>query len=140
MAEWPPESRFYLSALSTSVPSARYGLLLSSGSTVLQVYLLTFQTPISFLILAPSSQNLPSDRTSCLRGYFSVRAITVGTTHHTQKQLVEEGPHSIAYNSTLQPITEGSQGRNPEAGADAEAMEECCLLAFSSWLAQPAFL
>jgi hypothetical protein len=29
---------------------------------------------------------------------------------------------------------------NLEAGADAEAMEGCCLLACSSWFAQPAFL
>ena len=40
-------------------------------------------------------------------------------------------------------ITEGSQdrnsqGRNLEAGADTEAMEECCLLVDSPWLAQPA--
>ena len=35
------------------------------------------------------------------------------------------------------------QGRNPnraDAGADAEAMEEHCLLAFSPWFAQPHFL
>jgi hypothetical protein len=40
-----------------------------------------------------------------------------------------------------------NQGRNMkarvdteamEAGADADAMEGCCLLAYSSWLAQPA--
>ena len=29
--------------------------------------------------------------------------------------------------------------RNLEAGADTEAMEECCLLACSPWLAQPVF-
>lgn len=32
------------------------------------------------------------------------------------------------------------QGKNQAAGIDAEAVEECCLLACSSWLAQPAFL
>jgi hypothetical protein len=32
------------------------------------------------------------------------------------------------------------QGRNLETGADAEAMEECCFLACSSWLTQSAFL
>ena len=32
------------------------------------------------------------------------------------------------------------QDRNLEAGTDAEAVEEGCLLAFSPWLAQPAFL
>jgi hypothetical protein len=34
----------------------------------------------------------------------------------------------------------GSQGRNLEARADAEAMERCCFLACSPWLAQLAFL
>jgi hypothetical protein len=32
------------------------------------------------------------------------------------------------------------QDRILEAGADAEAVKGCCLLACSSWLAQPAFL
>jgi hypothetical protein len=32
------------------------------------------------------------------------------------------------------------QGRNLEAGADAEAMEECCLLTCFPWLVQLAFL
>jgi hypothetical protein len=31
------------------------------------------------------------------------------------------------------------QGQNHEAGADAEAMEECCLLACSFWLFRAAF-
>jgi hypothetical protein len=31
-------------------------------------------------------------------------------------------------------------GRNLEAGDDAEAMEGCCVLDCSQWLAQPAFL
>lgn len=35
-------------------------------------------------------------------------------------------------------IIEESQGRNLEAGSDAEAMEEYCLQACSSWLAQPS--
>ena len=33
-----------------------------------------------------------------------------------------------------------TQGRNLEAGADAEAMEGCCLLACFPWFAQLAFL
>jgi hypothetical protein len=37
-------------------------------------------------------------------------------------------------------IIKGSQDRNLEAGADAEAMERCCLLAFSPYLAQCAFI
>jgi hypothetical protein len=32
------------------------------------------------------------------------------------------------------------QGRNLEAGVDADATEECCLLACSPWLAGPDFL
>jgi len=32
------------------------------------------------------------------------------------------------------------QGWNPEAGADAEAMEGCCRLGYSLWLAQPVLL
>ena len=37
--------------------------------------------------------------------------------------------------STLQSITEGSRGRNPEAGTEAETMEERCLTDCSPWLA-----
>jgi hypothetical protein len=35
---------------------------------------------------------------------------------------------------------EFKQGRNLGVGADADAIEGCCLLACSSWLAQPVFL
>ena len=62
--------------------------------------------------------------------------------HHDQK-----ASWFSAYTSTLLLITKGSQdktelkqGRDLEAGADAVAMEGCCLLACSAWLAQPAFL
>ena len=34
----------------------------------------------------------------------------------------------------------GTQSRNLEAGTEAEAMEECCLLAYFIWLAQPVSL
>ena len=37
-------------------------------------------------------------------------------------------------------MQEFKEAENLEAGADAEAMEECCLLACSPWLAHPAFL
>ena len=63
--------------------------------------------------------------------------------HHDQKQAGEESVY-LTYTSTSQFITGGSQGRNSgrilEAGAGAEAMEGCCLLACSPGLAQPAFL
>lgn len=41
---------------------------------------------------------------------------------------------------SFQCTTEGKQGRDLEAGTEAEALEECYLLHFSSWFAQPAFL
>jgi hypothetical protein len=59
----------------------------------------------------------------------------------TKKQVGEEKVYS-AYTSTLlfttKVRTETQAGQ--EAGADAEAMEGCCLLACFHWLAQLAFL
>jgi hypothetical protein len=60
----------------------------------------------------------------------------------TKKQVGEERVYS-AYISTLLFITERSQDWNSsrsEAGADAEAMEGCYLLACFPWLAQLALL
>jgi hypothetical protein len=51
--------------------------------------------------------------------------------HYDQKQLGEERVYFIL---SLQSTVEGSQGRNLEAGTEAEAMEECCFLACSSRL------
>jgi hypothetical protein len=53
--------------------------------------------------------------------------------HHHQKQDVEEGVY-LAYTFTSPSVIEGSQDKNrrQEAEADAEAMEECCLLACSA--------
>jgi hypothetical protein len=59
--------------------------------------------------------------------------------YHAQKQLGEKKNH-LVYASTPLFITEERQGRILEVGADAEAMEECCLLACSLWLSQLAFL
>jgi hypothetical protein len=44
------------------------------------------------------------------------------------------------YISLLQLDIKEVWARNLESDADAEAVEECCLLACSSWLAQPALL
>jgi hypothetical protein len=58
----------------------------------------------------------------------------------TKKQVGEERVYS-AYTSILLFITKGSQigtQAGQEAGADAEAMEGCYLLACFPWLAQPA--
>jgi hypothetical protein len=60
----------------------------------------------------------------------------------TKKQVGEERVYS-AYTSMLLFITKGCRTRTQtgqEAGADAEAMEECCLLACFPSLAQPALL
>lgn len=52
----------------------------------------------------------------------------------------------LSYTFILLFITEGSQGKelkqdmNLEAGAELEAMEESCLLAFFLWFTQFAFL
>ena len=55
--------------------------------------------------------------------------------HSGQKQLGEEIVSSILrLSGHVLPIAEGSQGRNPEAGVDAEAMEGYCLLGGSPWL------
>lgn len=41
---------------------------------------------------------------------------------------------------SLRKAKAGDQGRDTEAGAEADPMEECCLLVCSLWLAQLAFL
>ena len=60
----------------------------------------------------------------------------------TKKQVGEERVYS-AYTSILLFITKevrtGIQA-GQKAGADAEAMERCCLLACFPWLGQPALL
>ena len=47
---------------------------------------------------------------------------------------------SYSLQCIIQRIRAGTQVRNLEAEANAEAMEECCLLAYFTWLVQPAFL
>jgi hypothetical protein len=58
----------------------------------------------------------------------------------TKKQVVEERVYS-AYISILltKEVKTGTQ-TGQEAGADAEAMEGCSLLACFPWLAQPVLL
>jgi hypothetical protein len=75
--------------------------------------------------------------THCLsQGFYSCTNIM------TKKQVGEERVYS-AYISILLFITKEVQTRTQagqEAGADAEAMEGCSLLACFPWLAQPALL
>jgi hypothetical protein len=72
-----------------------------------------------------------------------VRLSIPGQNIMTKKQVGEERVYS-AYTSILLFITKGSQDWNSQAGqkagADAEAMELCSLLACFPWLAQPALL
>jgi hypothetical protein len=65
--------------------------------------------------------------------------------HYYQNQVVEERVYLVyTFHNTVhhqkKPEQDLKQGRNLRAGPDTEAMEECCLLACSSWLAQSAFL
>jgi hypothetical protein len=69
-----------------------------------------------------------------------VRVSVAVTKHHDHKMSCGRKVHS-AYTSPLTEIRTGTQKvRSLEAGADAEAMEGCCLLALFPWLAQPVFL
>ena len=54
-----------------------------------------------------------------------------GMKHMTKRQVGAERV-CVAHTSTLLFITEGSRDRILEAGADAEAVEGCCLLACST--------
>ena len=67
--------------------------------------------------------------------------VSIPASIRTKKQVGEERVYS-AYTSTLLFITEGRTGTEAgqEAGADAQAMERCFLLACFPWLAQLAFL
>jgi hypothetical protein len=62
----------------------------------------------------------------------------------TKKQVGEERVYSaytfhIVVHHQRKSGQEHTQDRNLEAGVDAEAMEECCLLSCFPGLAQPAF-
>jgi hypothetical protein len=75
-------------------------------------------------------------------GIVLVRVSIPGQNIMTKKQVGEERVYS-PYTSILLFITQevrtGTQA-SQEAGADAEAMEGCYLLACLTWLAQPALL
>ena len=83
------------------------------------------------------ARNLKITENECLsQGFYSCTNIM------TKKQVGEERVYS-AYTSILLFITKevrtGTQA-GQKAGADAEAMEGCSLLACFPWLAQPALL
>lgn len=47
------------------------------------------------------------------------------------------GKERLFHLTVCNPPSRAKSGREPGAGADAEAMEQCCLPACASWLAQP---
>ena len=79
---------------------------------------------------------------SVSKGGTPVTVDTAVMEHHDQTQASEESVY-YAYTSTSLNRKSGqelTQERNLEAGDHAEAMEECCLLAHSFWVAQLVFL
>ena len=88
------------------------------------------------------TKSLPSSPSFCLLAYCLSQGLYSCTNIMTKKQVGEERVYS-AYISILLFITKeartGTQA-GQEAGADAEAMEGCSLLACFPWLAQPALL
>jgi hypothetical protein len=89
-------------------------------------------------ISSVSLDTFPSVALACClsQGFYSCTNIM------TEKQLVRKGfiqltfPHCC---SSLKEVRNGTH-TGQEAGADAEAMEVCSLLACLPWLAQPALL
>lgn len=75
-----------------------------------------------------------------------VIATIAGMKHMTQNNVGKTGRQALfhlhvqIYSPSQREIRTGSQGRNLEAVAKAEAIENCCLVAYSSWLGQPGFL
>lgn len=67
--------------------------------------------------------------------FFLISAIK----HLDQQQFRKERVY-VAHTFVSQFITEERQNRKFKAGTEAEGMEECCLLACSTWLVQSIFL
>lgn len=87
-----------------------------------------------------NSSEIPSWAAACgeLRSRRTLSLVTVSIAvlkHLTEKQVRAERVYSKAHTSILLFFTEGSQGRNLEAGADAETVEGGAV----SWLVHPAF-
>jgi hypothetical protein len=91
----------------------------------------------------PSALNTQNNLSSPYSAFFSKSRVSIpGQNIMTKKQVGEERVYS-AYTSTLLFITKEVRTGNQagqEAGANAEAMEGCSLLACLPWLVQPALL
>ena len=77
--------------------------------------------------------------------YCYFRVPLVAMKHHDQKATRRrKSLFVLHFHITVHHLRTSGQeltlGRNPETGADAEAMEGCCLLVCSSQLVQSAFL
>jgi hypothetical protein len=59
---------------------------------------------------------------------------------HCGEENVDFSWQLSGHTASLREVRAGTQGRNLEPNAEAEAMEGCCLLACSSWLVQPSSL
>lgn len=51
-----------------------------------------------------------------------------------------EFPWLIGHSPLLKEAKAGTQDRNPEAGIEAEVLEECCVVTCSPWFVQPGSL
>ena len=73
-----------------------------------------------------------------------IRISIASMKHMTKASWGGKGLFSLCFHVTVhhqrKSGQELKQGRNLEAGADTEAKKRYCLLAWSPWLAQPAFL
>lgn len=73
--------------------------------------------------------------------FVSFRAFISMMKNHEQSYLERKVFICLTFPCQLKEVRTGTkQGRDPEAEADAVAMEGCCLLAHSSWFVHPAFL
>ena len=78
-----------------------------------------------------------------LKACVSVKVSIAVIKHHDQRNWGGKGLFCLYFHITI--LIKGSEqgpnlGKNLEARAGAEALQECCWLAHSSWLIQPAFL
>lgn len=85
----------------------------------------------------PKAMRLAGSRTWVQISVCSILGSCAGIKLHDQKQLGKEWvylfhPTVLHHCSSVKEVRAGTQGRNLEAGTEAEPMEECCLLACST--------
>lgn len=96
------------------------------------------QSP-SYSVRETELSRMQSKDLETLRGPVLVKVSITGIKHQEQKQFGEERVYFRLQHSAHSLIVRArAEGRDLETEIEAKAMEECCLLAFSSWLAQSA--